>query len=388
MYIKSISIIPNGALQTYGRIVKTNRLTGKFIEDLSTCCSNVTVVGFYTNNDGFYDYNISSIDNVSFVIFTPYKVKLCQYFFCIPRLWNLLMRNEFTYIFYPGTLGLISALLAVIGSRQFGLYVRGDFNRTSKRGLLNYIAKILDTFIIRKASFIFTTGSHFKTILSSVNNAVQVVSPMIEVTMGDLYEMRSYKSNTKKTILFVSRLHKEKGVFVLLKALKRLREDNLHFHCYCVGTGHCISEITNYTTYSGLNDYITITGHIANDDILKCYYRKSDIFVMPSFSEGFPRTLYEAMTFGMAIITTFVGSVCSLMIDRHNCLKINPDDVDGLYLKLRQLLTDDSLRKMLGQNALQTMKIFFSNIRQTHAMQVCSKINETLFGVKFQKNGE
>lgn len=198
---------------------------------------------------------------------------------------------------------------------------------------------------------------------------------MIEVSKTDIFESRHYIHSHVIKILFVSRILKEKGIFVLLEALQKLKSTGNRFHFVCVGEGPDFSAVEAYIEKADLLNCTTIVGHISDVNKLKDYYREADIFIMPSFSEGFPRTLYEAMTFGLPIITTFVGSITSLMVDQSNCLKVNVSDVEDLSSKICNLITNTPLCEKLGRNAMATMLHFYENCQYSHAQQVNIKIN-------------
>jgi glycosyltransferase involved in cell wall biosynthesis len=86
---------------------------------------------------------------------------------------------------------------------------------------------------------------------------------------------------------------------------------------------------------------------------------RSDVVILPSFSEGLPRSLLEAMALGKAVIATAVGGVPELVRDGEDGLLIRPGDVEGLSQAFN-MLSDKSLREKMGQAARHRVRESFS----------------------------
>ena len=79
-----------------------------------------------------------------------------------------------------------------------------------------------------------------------------------------------------------------------------------------------------------------------------------DVFALPSYAnEGVPQALIQAMLVGLHCVTTNIGSMAELAIDRKTALVVAPEDVQALAVALRALLADSTLRERLGANARQ-----------------------------------
>ena len=72
-----------------------------------------------------------------------------------------------------------------------------------------------------------------------------------------------------------------------------------------------------------------------------------DVFVLPSYTEGFPLTTLEAMLAGVAVVASDVGGVSESVIHDETGLLVRPGDVDGLAVALQRLVDDPSLRRRL-----------------------------------------
>src|SRR5690606_31957169 len=106
----------------------------------------------------------------------------------------------------------------------------------------------------------------------------------------------------------------------------------------------------------GISESINFKGAVFDTQKIKDFYLKADIYILPTYHEGFPRTLYEAMIYGTPIITTFVGGIPYLMKDKFNCLKIEPKSVESIVDAL--VYSINNYEKMLdcAKNAQTTVK--------------------------------
>jgi glycosyltransferase involved in cell wall biosynthesis len=88
-----------------------------------------------------------------------------------------------------------------------------------------------------------------------------------------------------------------------------------------------------------------------NQNHIRALYAKADVFCIPSFAEGIPVVLMEAMAMGIPCVTTRVAGIPELIRDGIDGLLVAPSDVDGLVEALAQLLGDVQLRNRVARNA-------------------------------------
>lgn len=113
------------------------------------------------------------------------------------------------------------------------------------------------------------------------------------------------KDAEKITILFLARLIKEKGIYELLEAFNNLEKKYTNIELIIAGDGKEYNQIVKQTSR---NKNIKVVGHIEGNKKINCFENAS-IYCLPSYSEGLPTTILEAMAFGTAIITTPVGGL-------------------------------------------------------------------------------
>ena len=84
--------------------------------------------------------------------------------------------------------------------------------------------------------------------------------------------------------------------------------------------------------------------------MLNSKYRMADIFVLPSYHEGFPRTIWEAMANSLPVITTPVGSIPKTLTKEENVLLVKPKESIKLANEIERIIDNSSLRKKLIKN--------------------------------------
>jgi glycosyltransferase involved in cell wall biosynthesis len=162
--------------------------------------------------------------------------------------------------------------------------------------------------------------------------------------------------NNPPRILFVGYLRPEKGVGNLLEAFEQLRKTRPLKLTLAGGTDkptRAEADAHERIRSSPYRDDITITGMLDFGEPLFELYRTHDVFVLPSLSEGTPRTLVEARSFGCPVVATEVGGIPSSVKHESDGLLVKPNDSNGLAAAIDRVLTDEALRLRLIEAGLQ-----------------------------------
>jgi glycosyltransferase involved in cell wall biosynthesis len=132
-------------------------------------------------------------------------------------------------------------------------------------------------------------------------------------------------------LLWVGRIHRVKGLDVLIDACARLRSGNVPFHVYLVGEGPEREALRAQAAAAGLGDAVSFVGPVAHAD-LPDWYRAADVTVLPSRSEGVPNVLRESLACGTPFVASRVGGVSELA-DPSSAL-VPPEDAGALSVAL------------------------------------------------------
>jgi glycosyltransferase involved in cell wall biosynthesis len=107
-------------------------------------------------------------------------------------------------------------------------------------------------------------------------------------------------------------------------------------------------SLKNHAESLGIVSQVTFTGAVDQDHILD-YYHAADMFVLPSFAEGLPVVLMEAMAMEIPCITTTITGVPELIENGQNGLLVPASDSEGLTQAIKQLVENPALRQQLGK---------------------------------------
>ncbi len=160
-------------------------------------------------------------------------------------------------------------------------------------------------------------------------------------------------------ILDVGRLVPEKGAPVLLDAVTLLAERGVDVEVRLVGGGDLADDLARTLDARGLRDRVTLVGAVGQDAILDQYHW-ADAFCLPSFQEGLPVVLMEAMATGLPVVTTTINGIPELVKHERNGFLVPPGRADLLAESLAALATDPGLRTRLGEQARRDVVAGFS----------------------------
>jgi glycosyltransferase involved in cell wall biosynthesis len=186
------------------------------------------------------------------------------------------------------------------------------------------------------------------------------------IAMGiDVDEYVNNKANQSRdaiNILFVGRIARVRRIEILLQAAAKL---SIPFHVTLVGgeektsslsrSGY-LNELKELCISLDITDRVTFVGPVAQGDLFE-WYNKGDIFVYPSLYENFGQPILEAAAAGLPIISTPVGVAQEIITENETGFLFNGDDQE-LASRINQL-TDQSLRKKLGENARERVRNIF-----------------------------
>jgi len=152
----------------------------------------------------------------------------------------------------------------------------------------------------------------------------------------------------KLVITCVAGLRPPKGHEYLITALYQLERQGADFGALLVGFGPLRPELERLVQDLGLSAKVRFLGLVGREEIPQIL-AITDIFVLPSLSEGLPTAIIEAMATGCAVVGTSVGGTPELVIDGETGFLANPRDPESLAQKMAQLLKDSQLRQKMGE---------------------------------------
>ena len=159
--------------------------------------------------------------------------------------------------------------------------------------------------------------------------------------------------------IFVGRLIPRKRVDLLLEAWKDVGADHPNAHLLIAGSGEEANRLQQMTVDHAIDHLVSFLGQLQPQEVVK-YLQLSDVFILPSESEGLSNALLEAMSAGLAPIATRIGGNTDVINDGDNGLLFEVGDRAGLIEALARCFGDETLRKRMGSRARTTIEDKFS----------------------------
>ena len=173
------------------------------------------------------------------------------------------------------------------------------------------------------------------TVESTTINSKLITDFKIEDKLNNLENLETVK------ILFLSRILREKGLFETVEAFRSLCKDYSNLELYIAGDGKDFDSLVSKVS---MDDNIFVLGHIEGDTKSKLF-KDCHIYCLPSYSEGLPNSLLEAMAFGLTVITTRVGGLNDFFQPENMGYFVKVRDENQISEKLKFLI--DNPKKMI-----------------------------------------
>lgn len=203
---------------------------------------------------------------------------------------------------------------------------------------------------IEGASFVCCIGKFARSqlmLLSGVSNWGKFEVCPLGVDPA-LFTPRPFRSDIETLeVICVGRLVPAKGQHILLAALKHCLEKGRSVRLRFVGDGPDRKNLEELAAKLGITDSVVFEGAV-NQDRIRELYGRADVFALPSFAEGIPVVLMEAMAMEIPCVTTRITGIPELIRNRLDGLLVTPSDDEALADALIELMDDPELRLRLG----------------------------------------
>lgn len=157
------------------------------------------------------------------------------------------------------------------------------------------------------------------------------------------------KGDDRVSILFLGRIERNKGIFVLAEAIQMFYEDFQNCRFIICGMGSELGAFKEKIADLALSHLFEFRGWVTGSKKIKAL-QDADIFVIPSYREGLPNSLLEAMASELAIVASATGGILDVLDDSMGIL-IQPGDAEALGRAIVELSKNAELRGQFGQRA-------------------------------------
>lgn len=162
------------------------------------------------------------------------------------------------------------------------------------------------------------------------------------------------------TYAFAGWLVPAKGVHVLIDAFERVTHQVSDVRLDIIGEGddeEYKQELRNVVAWQSIGDRVTFHGW--REDVLDAL-DATDVYVMPSFTEGVPRSIVEAMALGKPVIATRVGGIPELLENGELGILVERDDATSLAAAMLEIAADRDLRRSLSAKGIEAARSRYS----------------------------
>ena len=142
---------------------------------------------------------------------------------------------------------------------------------------------------------------------------------------------------TRPQLVCVGRICEQKGQLLLIDAANILNKSGIDFELVLGGDGEMRREVESQIKHYGLQDKVRITGWISSDQV-RTEILNAKALVLPSFAEGLPVVIMEAMALRRPVISTYIAAIPELVISGENGFLFPAGDVDALANTLAKFL--------------------------------------------------
>ena len=171
---------------------------------------------------------------------------------------------------------------------------------------------------------------------------------------GVILPQKNKTSYDDHNILMLGRLGERKGTYDLLKAIPMVLREVPDAMFYLGGDGD-IEGCKAIAANEGIQDHIKFLGWIKGTE-KKNLLDKCSVFTLPSYYEGMPMSVLEAMSYGLATVSTNAGGIPQIIDDGVDGFRVEAGDIEELSKRFISLLKNPELKKSIGEKAVDKIK--------------------------------
>ena len=275
---------------------------------------------------------------------------------CAGLIWGVSRSWSLLHITLPSPLGMIGYLCARARKIPMVLSVVGDLDAQYERGRYHGISRLAACaavwmserathWMVDRAPTITQGEGLYAKYKRNGNRIVNIPwSPIV----SDMITQRDDSCGGPVIrLLFVGALLEKKGIFVLLESIKLLRRHMDNFLLTYVGTGPFAAELAQRVADADLSGHVALKGGIYAESELLREFDSADVFVFPTYAEGFPRVIFEAMARGLPVISTGVSGIPGVLEEGRDALLVSPGSPNEVAEAVLKVIRDPTLRRNL-----------------------------------------
>lgn len=320
------------------------------------------------------DYvEINEIEIIELPYFTSYASSIKYFFHILMGIKKLVKMSDFIYIRVPEPFSWFATIIKSFYKTKLHYHYVSfplDVMDSSKEiRIIKIVKKIiyLPEYYLTALAALFNSTSCLSK--NGINKLPYIIRNKLFVVTEASYtkEFQSTKKESdldrveKVRFLYVGRLVSGKGLEELIESVYLLKEQNKYsFNFTIVGDGNLKNKLEKMAEQYHLQENINFIGAIKFGEELNNIYTSHDVFVLPSFSEASPRTIFEASSNFLYVISTDVGNVREIFCNETECYcsLINPGSVEDLIQSFEYVLDNKEKCKNIVEKAEKISKLY------------------------------
>lgn len=253
--------------------------------------------------------------------------------------------------------GLLVILAKLLGKKVVVFYRGWKLPTYNKIANSSFLRKVFNS-VFQKNALQVVLASSFKEDLLNLNpkNLNDIMVTTTAIDKSQIVQPKEYSETKPIKVLFLGRIQNLKGIEELVAAIGQLKESEKlnDFKFSIVGhenkTGYTDSLRKKLKSYNVPSKKAVFLGRITGEEKYQLY-ASHDIYVLPSYTEGCPNSLLEALASGLFCITTKVGALSDLINPKENGLFVNTKDSEDLFSALLYCLNHKDFNKNKIENS-------------------------------------
>lgn len=176
------------------------------------------------------------------------------------------------------------------------------------------------------------------------------------------------KNKDKVRLLFMGEIGQRKGVFDLLRAIGNHRDEFKDKIELRIGGNKNEEQLLNTIKEYGLEDFVRFEGFVTGDkkiDLLNW----ANLYILPSFNEGLPISILEAMSYKMPIISTPVGGIPEV-VNESNGILVEPGNSEQIYKAIKKYVNDRNLLEAQGKESYKKVETYMPDYVLNHLKSI------------------
>ena len=217
-------------------------------------------------------------------------------------------------------------------------------------------------YVLNRSDSVFVLSSYWKDYVESIssNPDIQVINNFPSPVFENLYEKRDFSRSETTELLFLGYIGHRKGIYDLVEAVALLKAQGVKGFRITVGGNGEVDNLRVLINDKGLADYFKVIGWVSGEQKYQLL-KQSQLLLLPSHNEGLPIAILEALSSGLAVLSTRVGGIPDAIRDERYGLLVEPGQPEDLANAILRYLNTDGLIEKVARNARELYDIFFSS---------------------------